>query len=366
MIRLSALSLALLFLTGCDYTEVEREIGYKGKARVNPWLAAERFIERCGYETHPVISWTEPDANDAAWIVPASVLSNVSFTRSMEVWVRDGGHLILLVERTDAATSDWRGRHSSPSYGKALLEMLRSAGISLEESGSARAREIEFEGKSYKVDAESEAVVSLDEAGGGVFATTECGDGRITVITDGRIFRNRWIGEHDHAALLAALIDAGGYDGRVGIVRDSGLSFWALLRKHLSPILLAGAVWLLLWLWRNMSRFGPIESAAPPPVTRGYEHHLEALGYFHWKLDHAATLLAQLRAQVAEFGQRACLAAGRGAGDLHPFLAERAGLPAERVARALSDAAPRDPNAFTLVTADLQKLLDTLHQPSMP
>ena len=38
----------------------------------------------------------------------------------------------------------------------------------------------------------------------------ESGDGRITVITDGRIFRNRWIGENDHAALLAALIECDG------------------------------------------------------------------------------------------------------------------------------------------------------------
>lgn len=366
MIRLTAFALALLFLTGCDYTEVERETGYKGKARVNPWLAAERFIGRLGYETHPVISWTEPDDGDAAWIVPASVLGNLSFTRAMEEWGHDGGHLILIVERTDSATSDWFGRHSPPSLEKALLDMLRSAGISLEASGSARASEIEFQGKSYKVDADSEAAVSLNEAEGGVFASTECGDGRITVITDGRIFRNRWIGENDHAALLAALLDAGEYDGRVGIVRDSGLSFPALLRQHLSPVLIAGAVLLVLWLWRNMSRFGPIESAAQPAVSRGYEHHLEALGFFHWKLDHATTLLAQLRAQVAEFGHRACLAAGRGDGDLHLFLAERAGLPTERVARALLVAAPHDPNAFTLVTADLQKLLDTLHQPSMP
>ncbi len=366
MIRLLALAFALFFLTGCDYTEVEREIGYKGKARVNPWLAAERFIGRLGYETYPVISWTEPDDGDAVWIVPASVLNNVSFTRSMDEWVGDGGHLILLIERTDAATSDWRGRHPAPAIEKALPDMLRRAGISLEKSGSARADEIEFNGIDYKVDAGSKAVVSLDDGEGGVFVSTECGDGRITVITDGRIFRNRWIGEKDHAALMAALLDAGGYDGRVGIVRDSGLSFWSLLREHLSPILLAGAVMLVLWLWRNMSRFGPVESAAPPPVSRGYEHHLEALGCFHWKFDRGAALLAQLRAQVAEFGHRACFAAGRGDGDLQSFLAERAGLPQERVARALLDSAPHDPNAFTLVTADLQKLLDTLHQPSMP
>ena len=366
MIRWFFCAFTLLFLAGCDYKEVEREVGYKGKARVNPWLAAERFIEQYGYEVHPVISWTEPDEDDSTWILPASILGNMSFTHSMDEWVRDGGHLILLVEATAAASSDWGGRYASPTLEEVLLKMLEKAGILLKKSGSASADKIEFQGDSYQIDAESEAVVSLKEGDAGVFATTECGAGRITVITDARIFRNRWIGEKDHAALLAALIDAGEFEGRVGIMRDSGLSFWSLLGEHLFPILLAGGICVLLWLWRNLSRFGPIETAALAPVSRGYEHHLEALGYFHWKLDHATALLSQLRAQVAEFGHRASVAAGRGGGDLHSFLAERADLPLDRVARALTAAAPHDPNAFTLITADLQKLLDTLHQPSMP
>ena len=43
--KLLVMALALA-LTACEYTEVEREIGYKGKARINPWLAAERFVAR--------------------------------------------------------------------------------------------------------------------------------------------------------------------------------------------------------------------------------------------------------------------------------------------------------------------------------
>ena len=48
MKRLLLMAAAALALTACEYTEVEREIGYKGKARVNPWLAAERFAGRMG------------------------------------------------------------------------------------------------------------------------------------------------------------------------------------------------------------------------------------------------------------------------------------------------------------------------------
>ena len=48
-LRLLMMALAL---TACDHTEVKREIGYKGKARVNPWLAAERF---CAAVHSPIV-----------------------------------------------------------------------------------------------------------------------------------------------------------------------------------------------------------------------------------------------------------------------------------------------------------------------
>ena len=37
------LGVLLVAACGCGSEYVEREIGYKGRARVNPWLAAERF-----------------------------------------------------------------------------------------------------------------------------------------------------------------------------------------------------------------------------------------------------------------------------------------------------------------------------------
>jgi hypothetical protein len=120
--------LAALSLTACQYTEVTREIGYKGKARIDPWLAAERFAERMDWEAHSVISWTPPESGDAAWLVPATILSNGSFTRRMDDWVREGGHLILLVEHADPQTNDWSGHHTPPVLEPALVSMLRARG----------------------------------------------------------------------------------------------------------------------------------------------------------------------------------------------------------------------------------------------
>lgn len=359
------LLVAACFLTACDYTEVTREIGYKGKARVNPWLAAERFAAQYEHEVRSLGSWTAPDAGDLVWFVPASVLGNQSFTRRMQDWVEDGGHLVLLVEHADTETNDWSRNTIEPRLEPALLTMLRRTGIHLKEGGttskSVTASQIEFAGRSFEVSAKSSCSVSAHGGTPGVFASVKRGDGRLTVITDARVFRNRWIGDKEHAGLLAALIEATEYEGAVGFLRGSGLSLWGLLGNYLWPVLVALGLSILLWLWKSLTRFGPVEAAEGVSPLRGYAHHLEALGDFQWRLDRATVLLAPLRAQILERGQRISARSGRSDDDFFQFLADRAELPRERVSRALADSSP--PDSFTLArtTADLQKLLQVLH-----
>ncbi len=350
-------------LSACDYTEVKREIGYKGKARINPWLAAERFAARYDGEVRSLAAWTAPEFEDAVWIVPASVLSNASFTRQIEDWVEEGGHLVLLIEHADAETNDWSDDPVEPSLEPALVEMLARAGIEVSEWKKTKepVTEIELDGEPFEVAASSKTRVAPDGGEPGVFASVSSGDGRMTVLTDGRLFRNRWIGDKDHAALLEALILATEYEGNIGFVRGSGLSLWGLLGKYLWPVLIGLGVLTLFWLWKNFTRFGPLEAADGASTLRGYEHHLEALGDFQWRLDRAAALLVPLRTQIVELGQRMTVRSGRRDDDFFQFLADRAGLPRERVFRALAEAAPADSAILTRTAADLQQLLKVLH-----
>ena len=360
------LALAALLLPSCKYREVSEEIGYKGKARVNPWLAAERFTALSGRGTESVVSWTAPQWDDAVWFMPAATLSNESFIRQTEEWTREGGHLVLLVEHADAQTNDWNGTHISPEFEASFDAFLDRVGLDLTSSKTITRSEIKFKGKTYKVNASSEYSVKTEKGQEELLASVKAGSGRVTVVTDARIFRNRWIDENEHAALLAALVNSTANDGTVGFMRGSGLSLWGMLRLHLTPVLLGLLVLVLLWLWKNLSRFGPVEADSAPSELKGYEHHLEALGDFQWRRDKAASLLTPLREQIVELGQRTSARVGRRDEDFFQFLGDRAGIPRERVFRALAEKEPADPAVLTRTTADLQQLLKVLHHPSQP
>lgn len=360
--KFEVLAAILLGVVGCDYTEVKRETGYKGKARINPWLAAERFVAKYENQVESLPAWRIPRSDDSVWFVPSSILSNQSFTRQVGEWVDDGGHLVLLVEHANSETSDWNLGSTVPASDAAWVEMLEDAGIEVKDSGEKiKGSQIDFDGESYAVEAESQTSVAEAGEEPGVFVSVGWGDGQISVLTDGRLFRNRWIGEKEHAAFLEALVESTGFEGKVGFLRGSGISLWGLLGQYLWPVLLGLGVLTMLWLWKNFSRFGPIEAEAGASTLRGYEHHLEALGDFQWRFDKASALLVPLRAQIVERGQRIIVRAGRRDDDFFQFLAERAELPRDRVFRALVEESPRDSAILARTVADLQRLLQVLH-----
>jgi hypothetical protein len=362
MMRRISMVIACVALAGCSYEEIEREIGYKGRARVNPWLAAERFAEASGFEVVSSGSWLEPEWRDSVWFVPGMLVSNQLFTRKLDEWMDDGGHLVLLLENAESETNDWRFASSTPPVIEPPLRtMIEKAGIEISEDKPRTLTNAGYRGKTFTVDANPRTRVKSGAAAEpGLIASVEYGGGRLTVVADARIFRNRWISEEEHAALLTAILNDADKQWRAGFMRGSGLSFWNLLGTHLWPVLVALGAWMVFWLWRCFGRFGPLESADEPNNLRGYDHHLEALGGFHWEIDHATALLAPLRARIAEHGHHLCARAGRPEPEFLDFLAERAGLPRDHVARAMAATPPKDAASLTLITADLQKIIHTL------
>jgi hypothetical protein len=300
------------------------------------------------------------------WLVPATILNNESFVRRVEQWAAAGGHLVVLLEHAAAEINDWRTFEPAMPLAPALAGMLQRLDFVVSDhepnpSGEIPVGIIRFADAEFEVAAAAHACVAADGAPPGVFASVRAGAGRVSLLADARPLRNRWLGDHQHVAFLLALLRATERQGAVFFVRGSGLSFPALVRRHLWPVLCGLAVLLGLWLWQNLTRFGPLEAATAPSPVRGYDHHLEALGNFHWRLNRATALMAPLREQIVERGQRLCGGrSGRLDDELLEVLAARSGLAKERVARALAETSPADSQVSTRTVADLQVLLKVL------
>lgn len=360
-------------LSGCGhYIERERETGYRGAARLNPFLAAERFLRDTEWEVVAERRWPDLGVGDAMVMMPAGMLSAEGLMRDAGEWVEQGGHLVCLFDHADSRRDDWLTGLTIPEdeLPAVLVEWLRGRGVTMPTGGEGKkaakvdARVVRVDDEAFEVTRTGggKFVVTADgvEAKPRAFVSMECGRGRLTLVGDARVFRNRWIGEADNAALLGELA-AVSREGVIRIVQGTGVSFWALVWRHGWTVVIGVVALTVVWLWRSMPRFGPRAELAVADDRRSYLRHLAAVGGFFWRLDRGAGLLAPLRGEVIERLQRRHAAAGgKVDGDIFALAEAISGVPRERAQRALTDTGRADPARFTRMTADLQQMLNTL------
>lgn len=350
-----------LLLAGCEMVERTETIGHKGRARLNPYLAAERMLGEFGYEIRSEFGWPNFEDEELAMVaVPASTLSTEVYVGDLETWVAGGGHAVILLEYGEVYRNDWRDTAPAPDFeiSEALGAWMAREGVEIA-GGNERteAQSVEVAGGVFEVWMKSGRVLSrAGRSRDGLLVSAPSGDGRLTLVADARPFRNRYIGDHDHAALLLELAERSPAGGAVAFIRNSSLSFWGLLWSHAWPALVALILLIVFWLWKNMPRFGPLDCAEAGSPMRSQAHHLEALGGFHWRLDRGQGLLQPLRESIRERTHTLMVATGRRDADIFEVMAERAGLTRERAERALTFARARDAGSFTRIVSDLQRI----------
>lgn len=362
MMRSLLLSLLLLLVVGCGGPGPthEEETGYKGKARVDPYLAATRFLQHYGFEATSRPGWQRPAHEISVMFIPVSVLKTRALIREIDNWTYNGGHLVVLGERAESWHNDWQ-KYYNPDK-KLIPDNLRNwikekgFAINLKDSGTFDTNKINAAGKVHEVFADSSYSVSRHNGDEHLFESTTYGSGRISVLTDARPLRNRYIDEHQNSAFLLTLVNWTGHEGKVLFIRDSNLSFWGLLWAAGWPALVALAIFTIYWLWKNMPGFGPKLALDERSTLRAYDHHLEALGDFHWRLDKASGLLKPLRDSILERAQQQALSAGHHHEDIFAWLGERVGISTDRAQRAMTHEMPGDATAFTRLMADLQTI----------
>lgn len=350
--------LLTLVLAGCQYEETSREVGHKGRARVNPYLAAERFLGVYDFPAEVGHGWPKLDDTLNLAVFPAEVLGAARHLDQLDEWVFDGGHLLVTLSHGEAHHSDWNAVPPSLSeLPVAMVEWLAEWDVEVVEPAVGDDGPVPerrgYEGRVYNLAVGSKLRL-LDEDGRETsLVELEYGNGLVTVLSDARPLRNRYLGEQDHAEFLHALVTASGRTGRVVFVRGVGLSFFAMLWERGAPAVVGLLVLTGLWLWRNLPRFGPMDRGVEAAESRAYEHHLEAIGDYHWRLDRGASLLQPLREGLVERVRRA---GAHPDDDLFAWVGRRAGLPRERAERAMTVERARDPASFTRLMADLQQI----------
>jgi hypothetical protein len=307
-------------------------------------------------ETRTAIASMPP--TDTALVVAADSIASRGTARDLLTWASRGGHLIVACAGADRLRNDWRDTEvPKPADSGPLLEWLR-IGFAPGEVGSRH--RIDFgDGENLRLECDDKIAVdaglwNLDIVAGdderAVLASFPYQIGRVTLLASATPFRNRWIGNADHAAIFHHLVHLEPVTS-VLFLSKSRVNFWRLLAENAWMPLVATALLIALWLWRHLPRFGP---AIPPDDsrTRNFGAQLDEAGAFLDNRAGPAALLAAARRSVLHAATQRGLAAD--APDFIDHLAVRAGLPAENVRAALRDDAAV--NDTITLAATLQRL----------
>ncbi len=404
------LLLSVWFFAGCNrktYVTVDKTDGYKGAAKLNPYLAAQTFLREVDdLEVRSKSGFVRFDYETGMVISPASTLSTDIMVDKMLRWVTEGGVYVCLLERgekhwedvgeaCDHDTYNWRNDwYNDEENDEALEYLLDRMSIELVDDPSGKTTG----GTDYYGDPKNPVVLgkelplveerkvktpegeTLDVLLGGTrvmkysgnlrfnnhihdegkyhrFLGLSYGDGRIYFISDGRIFRNPYLGMKDHAELLERMSDEV-YFGDIIFAFGEERGFWSLMISYAGPALLGVFVLLVFWLWKSIPRFGPLLEI-PEGHARFYAQSVLNTGRFLWKYKSADVLLNSLRQNLLKTSGM-FHADGQVKESLIESFAEKSGLGVEEVIEALTRNNINEAGDMVRITRNLQTIQKSL------
>jgi hypothetical protein len=374
-------SFAWLFRAGFEKVETEVDTGYRGAARVNPLLAAERLYTALGSPARslPGAPGKLPPADHALIVVSPKRSLTAKRTRELLDWVGRGGRLVIALD--EAPTLDPILAHFGVRAVSAPLpEKSTEASAENENETETETVEVPVHGGTAKIqvpkaprlrEGSRAPSFAAGPAAGRFLLRFDEGKGRVTLLSDAGFLTNERIGEGDHARLAWAIVRRADAEetprGVWIVVREDLPTLSGLLARHAWAAVLSSLVLLGAWLWSAGVRFGPV-LPDPPRHRRSLLEHIEASGDFLLRTGRAEdlaqsarqALLRRVEAREPEWAKLPLPELARHLAEaLKRPLKGPGGLPAARIESALRGpvTAPADLTATVQVLETLRRSL---------
>lgn len=291
------------YYTTHEKVEEEIWVGYRGEARYNGFLAADRLLNAVGVEAASRESFLPtnwlPAASDTILMRASATVATGEEFDALTQWVSDwGGHLVILPPREPSAAVD-----DLLAYFGLSLEPVEPGDTEPADDSDEIGAEPEADADSGEAPADQEydyvvflshtyyrirsdrdgAVTTLSDELGNIAVRVADGNGYVTVVASPAYFTNDFIDEGDHARLLLDVV-AGYLDpGKVWLIFQASFPSLGEIIWQAAPYLVVSlAALFLFWLWASMPRFGP--SVLPDREDRrSINEHVSAAGAFTWR-----------------------------------------------------------------------------------
>jgi len=410
--RLLCLILVSLLVISCGKTEEKnRTTGYKGEAKNNPFLAAQRYLEKQGEEVSSGHGLSHFDDDTAMIFLPPSSVNTVGRAKRLMKWVESGGHLVVMLEGGSIGGNDFL---VNPSDGTAfdidderpgidyILDELEvepkewahvSSEVEVEPEEDvdeaddekltieqweelpesdrvllgSEVSEMLFEGESLTIHHWAEQGLYYDEIFENEYGSGEMDDtnkhrflsvtyesGRVTLLSDARPLRNRYIGYADHARFLEELV-AFSREGSVIFSNGEGDGLFSLLWLHFRLGMIALLLLIVFWLWQHLPRFGPDQDIGTGEM-REFSSQVHGIGRFLWQHKRDDTMLSAMRSSV---NRSFSLQPGTSQQVVYEQLSEKSGVPLESVIEAMTRENVHEPSVALRMIQNLQLILKT-------
>ncbi|MEM9081146.1 MAG: DUF4350 domain-containing protein [Verrucomicrobiota bacterium] len=306
----------LLVVVGCDfggkYEEREREIGYKGLARVDHFLAAKRLAEKQGMVAMTYAGLPKfPPPEGTVLMVPLASLQGDGLLSEIDDWIVEGGHLVAFAVMQEETSWGVYGEDGGALENFCYFFDFEyewdfdqfDFGDDEEEDSDKEevVREVDFaesyhlEG-SYETEFETPLLIRDVEEEDGEWKAMHSysyGEGLLTVLATAEPFTNREIGKAEHASLLWDLIGQG-EEERVWFVYSARLSFFGMLWDAAPGAILALGGFVLVLVWWAWKGFGPRYHRVGNESAQ-LKEHLMASGYFFFRHRAEGLVLERMR-----------------------------------------------------------------------